>query len=442
MRFVLTGTDWLDPSSVRVIFRLNNRDAANPLHLINALPANFFRRLRILAGGQLIEDIDYYNLVYNMLHTLLPTDRRYNDAVEGFGLQESDGLVAYQHTSVIPADHGRVVSFPLLCGLFNQPKYLPLRYLQGLQIELEVVNNFTGCVLAAPPAIAPMPNPRPYPNGIPAMSTQWSITDAQIKCDVVTLDSGLDEEYVDHMMKGKNLPIAFSSFSHQAQAVGDTDRPVISLSRAFTRLKTVFVTFYKRPVMWLQNAVAAAGAPTPTDLEALHVPLRECNFMYHPQFVYQMEAPHGTTAVQSAVQPFDTQQGFAYQAPCEVEIQLQIGSKLFPEMPIRSSAEAFYQLRKAIGSEKPGSSYSMNISDKEYRTTKFIVAFDTEKVHGAHASGMNTRSGDLITLKISNLIHVDNQRRRWPGTTADLIHTTLCYDAILSISDQTCQVLE
>ena len=84
----------------------------------------------------------------------------------------------------------------------------------------------------------------------------------------------------------------------------------------------------------------------------------------------------------------------------------------------------------------------MNVSDKKYRTTKFIVAFDTEKDNGAHASGLNTRSGYLITIKISNPIHVDNQHRQWPGTTAGLIRTTLCYDAILSISDQNCEVRE
>ena len=42
IKFMLTGTDWLDPSTLRVSFRLNNLDEDHPLLLVNSLPANFF----------------------------------------------------------------------------------------------------------------------------------------------------------------------------------------------------------------------------------------------------------------------------------------------------------------------------------------------------------------------------------------------------------------
>ena len=71
---------------------------------------------------------------------------------------------------------------------------------------------------------------------------------------MVTLDNQLDNEYTDHLMQGKSLPINFSSFVHQVQAIGKTERPVIALSRAFTRLKTVYVTFYKTPYKWVPSA--------------------------------------------------------------------------------------------------------------------------------------------------------------------------------------------
>ena len=152
IKFVITGTDWLDPSSVRIQFRLNNSNG-QVLKLLNPLPANFFRRLRIIAGGQVIEDIDCYNRVYNMIHMMLPMERRMNDAAEGFGMGEAAHAVAYDPDAIVgmqqflfspelEAQSSRVVLFPLFCGLFNQSKFLPLKYLQGLQIELEVVNNF------------------------------------------------------------------------------------------------------------------------------------------------------------------------------------------------------------------------------------------------------------------------------------------------------------
>ena len=89
IKFMLAGTDWLDPSTVRAQFKLQNNSLNTPLRPLNPLPANFFRRLRILCGGQVIEDIDFYNRVYNMIHTLLPQERRMNDYAEGFGMPQT-----------------------------------------------------------------------------------------------------------------------------------------------------------------------------------------------------------------------------------------------------------------------------------------------------------------------------------------------------------------
>jgi len=42
---------------------------------------------------------------------------------------------------------------------------------------------------------------------------------------------------------------------------------------------------------------------------------------------------------------------------------------------------------------------AFNILDKEYRSYKFIVAFDCAKQTNVGFSGLNTRAGDLITIK-------------------------------------------
>jgi hypothetical protein len=89
IKFMIAGTVWLDPSTVRVQFKLSNMDpdgnSEGALQLFSPLPSQFFRRLRILCGGQVVEDIDYYNRVYHMVHMMLPLERRLNDYVEGFG---------------------------------------------------------------------------------------------------------------------------------------------------------------------------------------------------------------------------------------------------------------------------------------------------------------------------------------------------------------------
>ncbi len=68
IRILLTGDNWLDPSTLRIMFNVNNDSTteAKKLHVVGG-PWCFFRRLRILAAGQLVEDIDNYHRIHEMM---------------------------------------------------------------------------------------------------------------------------------------------------------------------------------------------------------------------------------------------------------------------------------------------------------------------------------------------------------------------------------------
>ena len=85
-RINLTGDGWLDPSTLRVVYTVQNNDgtAAKLLRPLSG-PWSFFRRVRCMVGGAIVDDIDYYNRVHEMLHILTSDDHRNNDEVEGFG---------------------------------------------------------------------------------------------------------------------------------------------------------------------------------------------------------------------------------------------------------------------------------------------------------------------------------------------------------------------
>ena len=87
IKLLLTGDQWLDPSTFRIMFDLRNMD--NNAKLVRPLggPHTFFRRMRILANGAVIEDIDNYNRVHEMLKTLKASDAIVNDKAEAFGQQ-------------------------------------------------------------------------------------------------------------------------------------------------------------------------------------------------------------------------------------------------------------------------------------------------------------------------------------------------------------------
>ena len=82
----------------------------------------------------------------------------------------------------------------------------------------------------------------------------------------------------------------------------------------------------------------------------------------------------------------------------EIELQLQLGSALYPEYPIRSSAEAFYNLKKGLG-VVASNLHGFYMEPRMYRSTHFSCCFDLEKVLDANFSGINTRSGQLLTVR-------------------------------------------
>ncbi len=58
--------------------------------------------------------------------------------------------------------------------------------------------------------------------------------------------------------------------------------------------------------------------------------------------------------------------GGAYSKDHELEFQIQLGSKLMPEYPIRSLSESYAQLKKSVGIM--GSNFhSMSMTPKQYR---------------------------------------------------------------------------
>ena len=111
----------------------------------------------------------------------------------------------------------------------------------------------------------------------------------------------------------------------------------------------------------------------------------------------------------------------------EIEFQLQLANKLYPEYPIRSHAEAFCQLRKTLGIQS-SALHSFNISAQEYKRRKFVLAIDTEILLAMALTGRNTRSGELLNIRLDNL--------GTDGTKyAHGIYTILHADCIMEIMD-------
>ena len=108
-----------------------------------------------------------------------------------------------------------------------------------ITLEFEIVSGSTDAVvtpIAAGSAFTPTNT-----------STSWQIQDVRIIADVVTLDNGLQNSYAEHILSGKSLPINYSTYITMLQSYTFPSINV-SVTRAASRLKTVFFNFWRGPL--------------------------------------------------------------------------------------------------------------------------------------------------------------------------------------------------
>jgi hypothetical protein len=336
-----------------------------------------------------------------MMHILTSKNNRDNDDIEGFNARwDSDAFYNnYGSYPGIPPSSKKRNSFKPLFGICNQPKYIPLAY-APLTMEFEIVNNATDPIAAIGGN-----------NAFKADTTSnlWQIEDVRIICDVVTLDSALNNSYAEHVLSGKALPINYSTFITQYQTLTSSDSAV-NVTRAVSRLKSVFINFDNRHTH---------GDPDGSNIHSV------VNTFMGPM----SPIPDGNG--------LGTYFGGAYNYLQELQWQLQIGSKMFPEYPCSSLSETFYQLKKALGIA--GSAFhSLAITAEQYRNDHFIIGVDTEKILEAGFTGLNTRAGDLMIVRIKPANGSVADMPLWATSMFIMLHT----DQILEIRDTGCQVFD
>ena len=194
IKLVVTSEGWLDPSTLRVMFAVNNT-ATSAGKFLRPLSGghSFFQRLRILCGGTIVEDISDYNRVAEMFTTLISKYSKVNIDAEGFGFDPFSYKTSTAYDSInasaqtvfnfpgLPGGQSQTILFTPLSGLLSQPKWIALRY-APITIELELCKDKAEpFVLVGVAPFTPLNT-----------SDEWSLSNVQIKCDILTLDNELE----------------------------------------------------------------------------------------------------------------------------------------------------------------------------------------------------------------------------------------------------------
>ncbi len=228
IKIMLNGNNWLDPSTFRVMFDLRNNDG-EVLHELRPIgsPWAFFRRARLICGGQTVEDIDFYNRTHEMMHTLTSTASRQNDFCEAFGNEltiledytTSPNLNTADLFHGIPGTQSITVLFKPILGLLNQNKFLPLSKMGSMTLELELVDDVNEPIIMPDKTVSTDAAIALTRFSIANTSNDWQIENVQIKVDLITLDNGLQNTYDTHLLNGNAYPINYNTFITQSQNV-------------------------------------------------------------------------------------------------------------------------------------------------------------------------------------------------------------------------------
>ena len=210
-----------------------------------------------------------------------------------------------------------------------------------------------------------------------ALSTTFEISDCELKADLVILDSGIVESVSKALAAGTPLNMPLRCWSQAMCPISATGGSFSqNITRSYSRL----------------NRLHHLPAHQVEDCRERHLDAVE---PIHLSPWWQRHGPAHRTHVQLQSRLVSYAGGHP------------IGSALYPSNPIRSCAEQYMQLVKAVGAlpEAVGLSIGPN-----YRSNAHIAGIDLEKASGAtpaggkaNFTGMSTKNSGEIRIVYENI---------------------------------------
>ena len=360
-RILLSGDEgWVCSETIKVGLVLTNNSPDTDLILAGS-PGTLVARWRLLIGGVVAEDTSDYGRVHTFFERLRPWNWNINDAVMNNGQIYAHDQTNYawnlDSRIIAPGQSAQLIFTPQL-GILKAGKALPVKY---APIQLEITFAEPDAVVLAERLMHPDEHAQ-------RSTTNYTISQLEVYASQILLDSALQNSYANLLLSPRSLQMAFRT-CHVQQAIipnGSTSTQ-ISLTRALSRLDAIFVTF-------TANIDGAVG-------------------INHPavSFFNPGRSPPGPAGAKA----------YSHFAR-DLEFQIQVGSSVFPTSPARSLGEHFMYLLESL--DLLGQNLrATSITPQDYVHNNFILGMNLCKSPGVGFSGLNTRSGDLVTIKLKNM---------------------------------------
>jgi hypothetical protein len=274
-------------------------------------------------------------------------------------------------------------------------------------------------------------------------SQLFQIENARCLLDVVQPDPSVQDELSRVLLAGGSLPLHFTSYNTVVNATNLTPPTVpatpearaaapawndsalmwsVTISRAYSRIKDIWITFDS------------------DEAHAANARLTEANCFLN----WHGKAGAADYQTLGAAIAYNPRYGEGWR------FQMTTGSLVFPDLPMTSSQEAWYQLSKTLGMHSSLDGASIG---SEWLGTNFIMSLDMEKMNSSPGSGnssftgLSTRNaGDTLRFAFDNVIprtNVDVNRKvtsaaAWPTR----MYTTIHMDLVLELRAEGCILLD
>jgi hypothetical protein len=354
-RIELKGSGgFLDMSTLKIAFRLVNTSTLLPIILAGGV-YSLISRIRIFCNGSLIEDVNHYSRVHHLVAELLaPTTWRINAAVESnLGEFDPDGTRDPTYVEVVdPGQYATVLFTPSALGVCSCQKLWPI---EMAPLSLEITFST--------PADAVINTAGMHPRGT-LSSTSYVINNLHLQCSQVIVDSALSNSFKSLLSSGRSLSIAIQTIFTQSHVhAANSESAQISMVRALSKLGIVFVSYTDSAEASRNHEVVGFANPSLTAGGGVHA----------------------TSHVEYSL-----------------ETQLQLDSFLYPETKMDSLGEHFSKLQEAAATYDQ-KLVTLSLTPQKYKETGFVTGINLMRSPGASFSGLNTRTGSLLVLKIGNM---------------------------------------
>jgi len=389
---------WLDPSSVRVQYKIKNTSTVVTENLYPLKSHGFFTRLRAMSRGSLIEDIGEYNRVHEMFQNLKPDNEVKSDTLEGFknnfaldGTSGASDAGIFNYFTNISKETSMTVSFKPLSGLLNQANYVPLSFLP-IELELELSTDPKANIISKD-LIADADKVK--------VSENWELYDFKILCDQKYYSPNYTDMFVNHItQENSSYKISINNYTSLYQTLLNTGPIDINISKSVHSLDRVYVSFFR------DLSTSNKGDPI-----VKNVYLKEYNCFYSP----------ASNASSLRYDPaFDINR-----------LSLKIGSLNFPDMPLNSQSVCYYYLNKCHP--------ETNISVLEYNNTKFISLFNLERADAD--SNVLARGIDTNNKNLSLMVDLAKEVTGKPQPP-EYVHVVMVNELMINIFNTHVDILE